>query len=97
MLFAECTKSNVTIRNPVSVESMTQEGDLWLVQTNRGLEKIRSVVMATGGLPMPAIGATAYSLDIAKQFGLQVVDPRPALVPLSFTADTFEISMSLPA
>jgi len=45
--------------------------------------------MATGGLPVPAIGATAYSLDIAKQFGLSVVDPRPALVPLSFTADTF--------
>ena len=45
--------------------------------------------MATGGLPVPAIGATAYSLDVAKQFGLNVVDPRPALVPLSFTADNF--------
>jgi predicted Rossmann fold flavoprotein len=45
--------------------------------------------MATGGLPVPAIGATAYALDIAKQFNIHVVDPRPALVPLSFTSDTF--------
>ena len=89
MLFAECQKGKVTIRNPVSVQAIAQKGEQWLVQTSEGLEKAKSVVMATGGLPVPAIGATAYSLDIAKQFGLQVVDPRPALVPLSFTAETF--------
>lgn len=89
MLFAECQKGKVTIRNPVSVQAIAQEGEQWLVQTSEGIEKSKSVVMATGGLPVPAIGATAYSLDIAKQFGLQVVDPRPALVPLSFTAETF--------
>ena len=89
LLFAECAKGHVIIRNPVKVEAITQEGDLWAVHTSDGIEKTQSVVMATGGLPVPAIGATAYSLDIAKQFGLEVVDPRPALVPLSFTADTF--------
>ena len=89
LLFAECAKGHVTIRNPVKVEVVTQESDLWAVHTSEGIEKAHSVVMATGGLPVPAIGATAYSLDIAKQFGLKVVDPRPALVPLSFTADTF--------
>ena len=89
LLFAECAKGHVIIRNPVKVEAITQEGDLWAVHTSEGIEKTQSVVMATGGLPVPAIGATAYSLDVAKQFGLEVVDPRPALVPLSFTADTF--------
>ena len=89
MLFAECAKGNVSIRNPVSVQSITQDGDRWSVQTSAGIEKSKSIVMATGGLPVPAIGATAYSLDVAKQFGLNVVDPRPALVPLSFTADNF--------
>lgn len=89
LLFAECAKGHVIIRNPVKVEVITQESDLWVVHTSEGIEKAHSVVMATGGLPVPAIGATAYSLDIAKQFGLEVVDPRPALVPLSFTADTF--------
>jgi predicted Rossmann fold flavoprotein len=46
--------------------------------------------MATGGLPVPAIGATAFSLDIAQQFGLKVIEPRPALVPLSFTSGEFD-------
>jgi len=89
MLYTECAKGNVSIRNPVSVQSIAQDGDQWSVQTSAGIEKSKSVVMATGGLPVPAIGATAYSLDVAKQFGLNVVDPRPALVPLSFTADNF--------
>jgi len=89
MLFAECTKGKVSIRYPVSIQSITQDGDRWSIQTNAGTENSKSIVMATGGLPVPAIGATAYSLDVAKQFGLNVVDPRPALVPLSFTADNF--------
>ena len=89
MLMMECAKGKVAIRNPVSVEAINQDESTWLIHTNAGIEKAKAVVMATGGLPVPAIGATAYSLDIAKQFGLKVVDPRPALVPLSFTADTF--------
>ena len=89
MLMTECAKGKVAIRNPVSVEAVNQDEATWLIHTNAGIEKAKAVVMATGGLPVPAIGATAYSLDIAKQFGLKVVDPRPALVPLSFTADSF--------
>ena len=89
MLFSECAKGKVTIRNPVAVQSIAQDGEQWAVHTDAGIEKSKAVVMATGGLPVPAIGATAYSLDIAKQFGLNVIDPRPALVPLSFTADNF--------
>ena len=89
MLFAECAKGKVTIRNPVSVSSIEQGESVWTIHTSEGIEKSKSVVMATGGLPVPAIGATAYSLDIAKQFGLNVIEPRPALVPLSFTAETF--------
>ena len=89
MLFTECTKGNVIIRHPVTVQSITKDGDRWSIQTSAGNENSKSIVMATGGLPVPAIGATAYSLDVAKQFGLNVIDPRPALVPLSFTADNF--------
>ena len=89
MLMSECGKGAVTIRYPVLVQSISQVDDQWCVQTNNGAEITKAVVMATGGLPVPAIGASAYSLDIAKQFDLVVVEPRPALVPLSFTADTF--------
>lgn len=90
MLFGECAKGRVDIRYPVKVEAILGKAGDWLIQTNTGMERAQSVVMATGGLPVPAIGATAYSLDIAKQFGLRVVDPRPALVPLSFTSGEFE-------
>ncbi|ABP34571.1 NAD(P)/FAD-dependent oxidoreductase [Polynucleobacter asymbioticus] len=89
MLMTECKKGGVKIRFPVTVESIAQDASEWLIHTSDGVEKTKAVVMATGGLPVPAIGASAYSLDIAKQFGLSVVDPRPALVPLSFTAETF--------
>jgi len=90
MLFAECTKGNVIIKNPVIVESITQDSGIWTVKTNGGIERSNSVVMATGGLPVPAIGASAYSLDVAKQFGLNIIEPRPALVPLSFTSEEFD-------
>ena len=89
MLLAECSKGKVNVRYPVSVQSIAQKGSEWHVQTSQGEERTLAVVMATGGLPVPAIGASAFSLDIAKQFNLNVIEPKPALVPLSFTADTF--------
>ena len=89
MLMSDCATGKVTSRHPVLVQSITQANDQWSVQTDQGVEITRAVVMATGGLPVPSIGASAYSLDIAKQFDLAIVEPRPALVPLSFTADTF--------
>ncbi|QWE15898.1 aminoacetone oxidase family FAD-binding enzyme [Polynucleobacter sp. AP-Nino-20-G2] len=90
MLLGECAKGGVEIRHPVKVDSISGKAGDWLIHTSAGNERTKSVVMATGGLPVPAIGATAYALDIAKQFELQVVEPRPALVPLSFTSSEFE-------
>ena len=49
-----------------------------------------NVVIATGGLSIPKIGATDFSYRIAKQFGLKIVEPRPALVPLTFDAQSWE-------
>ena len=89
MLLAECSKGQVSVRYPVSVQSIAQDGSEWLIQTSQGGERTKAVVMATGGLPVPAIGASAFSLDIAQQFDLNVIEPKPALVPLSFTAETF--------
>ena len=89
MLLAECSKGQVSIRYPVSVQSITQGSSEWLIQTSQGGERTKAVVMATGGLPVPAIGASAFSLDIAQQLNLNVIEPKPALVPLSFTAETF--------
>ncbi|MBU3599480.1 NAD(P)/FAD-dependent oxidoreductase [Polynucleobacter sp. 30F-ANTBAC] len=90
MLFSECQKGGVVIRHPVTVERVEQlANQTWAVTTNQGIEKSRAIVMATGGLPVPAIGATEFSLKIAEQFQLPIVAVRPALVPLSFTSDEF--------
>lgn len=89
MLFSECQKGSVVIRHPVVIEQVTRDMHGWIVKTNHGVEHARSVVMATGGLPVPAIGATDFALDIARQFDLPVTAIRPGLVPLSFTSDEF--------
>jgi predicted Rossmann fold flavoprotein len=89
LLHAECGKGNVTIKNPLSVQEITREGDQWVVGTTDGQFQAKNLVMATGGLPVPAIGASDFALNIAKQFDLPIVAPRPALVPLSFTSGIF--------
>ncbi len=90
MLFSECQKGGVTIRHPVKIEDVSKLPDgSWQVNTSQGVEQAKSLVFATGGLPVPAIGATDLALQIAQQFDLPVVTIRPALVPLSFTSDEF--------
>lgn len=95
LLKAECAKGRAVIRHPLKVERIapltaSHEGSArWQVATSSGLERTRSVVLATGGLPVPAIGASGFALDFARSLGIPVVDPRPALVPLSFTSDIF--------
>ena len=89
MLFAECQQGGVTVRNPVTVEQIQSIHTGWEIKTNQGIERAKAIVMATGGLPVPAIGASDYALDIAKQFDLPIAPVRPALVPLSFTSDEF--------
>lgn len=89
MLLAECQQGGVTIRNPVSVEQIQSVSTGWELKTSQGMERSKAIVMATGGLPVPAIGATDYALNIAKQFALPITPVRPALVPLSFTSDEF--------
>ena len=55
LLFSECAKGGVKIRNPVKVEAISHEADVWTIQTNQGVEKTKAVVMATGGLPDQAL------------------------------------------
>ncbi len=59
-------------------------------QTSQGAVSAQAVVVATGGLSIPKIGATDLGYRLAKQFGIRVVDTRPALVPLNFSADEWQ-------
>ncbi len=59
------------------------------LDSDNGLIQTPSVVIATGGLSIPKIGATDFGYRIARQFGLRLVDTRPALVPLTFDGDAW--------
>jgi predicted Rossmann fold flavoprotein len=87
MLRAECDRGNVQWRMPCPVDGVAREGDAWLVATPAGSVRAGSLVIATGGLTVPKIGATPFGYRVAEQFGLAIVPPRPALVPLALQPD----------
>jgi len=87
MLLAECGAGGVTHWQPCGVQEIATAGDGYELRTSRGTVHAKSVVIATGGLSIPKIGATDFGHRIARQFGLRLVEPRPALVPLTFDGE----------
>lgn len=90
MLRAECELGRVQWLQPCVVHGVSREGSGFRLETDRGALQARRVVVATGGLPVPKIGASDYGLRLARQMGLLVVAPRPALVPLTFAAEPWK-------
>ena len=88
MLDAECRDAGVDRRMGVQVgEVGRRDGDGFTVATSIGTFHCQSLVVATGGLSIPQIGATAFGYQLAEQFGLPVTKLDPALVPLTFHVD----------
>lgn len=90
MLKAECDLGKVEWRMPSAVNEVVKTEHGFAVQTDRGLVNALNLVIATGGLSIPKIGASDFSYRIAKQFDIKIVETRPALVPLTFDAQTWE-------
>ena len=88
MLKQDCDRAGVQWRMPCSVTSIAQSFGFFRVKTDQGEFDASALVIATGGLSVPKIGATPFGYKIAEQFGLHIVVPRPALVPLSFDPDS---------
>jgi len=85
MLLYECRKEKVEIRTNCSVRFVRNNaGTAFEIETSQGKFLCESVVIATGGLSIPHIGATDFGYKIAKQFGLKIIETKPALVPLVF-------------
>ena len=91
LLRKECVDAGVQWMMPCAVREVkrpdsphTQE---FVLQTDQGIVKCHSLVIATGGLAIPQLGATDFGLKLAREFGLKVVEPRPALVPLTFNGE----------
>ena len=86
MLLAECAAAGATIRLETKIAAVEKTETGFRVTTGEGTLACTSLIVATGGLSIPKIGATGFAYDIARQFGLRVVAPRPALVPFTFDA-----------
>ncbi len=86
MLKDECDAAGVTWLMPCSVNEVIH-GDSFSVATSRGVFHAQSLVIATGGLSIPKIGATPFGYHVAEQFGIPITKLKPGLVPLSFHPD----------
>ena len=84
MLLMECDQNNVIIRSNTIVNDIQKEGKRYLVSINDSKYISESLIIATGGLSIPKIGASSFGYDVAKKFGINVIDTYPALVPLTF-------------
>ena len=93
MLEQECAAAGVRVilgTRILSVELSADRGKRFLIRTATASFEAESVVVATGGLSIPKIGATGFGYELAVQFGLRVVPCRPGLVPLVFGAEDRE-------
>ena len=88
MLEAECARAGVRIETGRAVKSVRGgEAARFAVETERATVAAAAVVVATGGLSIPKMGATAFGYDVARQFGVKLVECLPALVPLTFNGE----------
>ena len=83
LLLDECEDAGVEILLDSRVESVRMN-DRFVIESNRGVFTPESVVVATGGLSIPPLGATDFGFRLARQFGLKIVEPVPGLVPLAY-------------
>ncbi len=86
LLLDEAAAGAVTRWQPCSVAAVRQTADGFELDTPHGMVCTRQLVVATGGLSIPKIGASDFGYRLARQFGHKIIEPRPALVPLTFDA-----------
>ena len=94
MLQTECEHARVKILTGYDIETISREG-AFVVSTSQERIRTSSLVVATGGLSIPKLGATNFGYRIAEQFGLRVTPLRPGLVPLKFHPDDLNIFKEL--
>jgi len=94
MLLRETNAAKAVLRLECGVKGI-QRGDGFQVETTLGAVTAESLVLATGGLSIPMMGATGFAHTVARQFGLKVTPTRPALVPLTFQGKALELCRQL--
>jgi len=94
MLLAECAAARVDLRARHRVTGITRS-DRFRIETNKGTFETPALVIATGGLSIPKMGATGFAYEMARRFDLPVIEPRPGLVPLKLAGETLELCKDL--
>jgi len=95
MLLKECDLANVTILKEFIIKNIEKDNDQYLVSTETEQYSSVSLIVATGGLSVPKIGATSFGYEIAKKFDHNIIETLPALVPLTFNEKILEICKEL--
>ena len=85
MLLLECEMANVVLKKSTTIDDIDKQDDKYFIIVGDDKYLCKSLIIATGGLSIPKIGATKFGYDIAKKFNLKVVETLPALVPLTFS------------
>ena len=95
MLLAECAAAGVEIRLGQRIAEVSRPDDRFAVDTADGRLSAAALVVATGGPSIPKMGSSGFGYQVAQRFGLTVVPPRPALVPLTFAPDLLDWAKDL--
>ena len=95
MLLKECELANVTILKEFIIKNIDKENDQYLVSTETDNYSSESLIVATGGLSVPKIGATSFGYKVAKKFDHNIIETLPALVPLTFSEKILEMCKEL--
>jgi len=90
LLVKEMKRHGAELRLATAVSGIERTADGFSVALPGGAIRCESIVIASGGLSIPKMGATGFAYDVARRFGLGIVAPRPALVPLTFDPVTLE-------
>ncbi|MBL0404785.1 NAD(P)/FAD-dependent oxidoreductase [Microvirga aerilata] len=90
LLLNEMRQAQVTLRLSTSVEAVEKTPEGFELRLQQGAVRCQSLVVATGGKSIPKMGATGFGYDLAGQFGLKLVETRPALVPLTLEPTLLE-------
>ena len=95
MLLLECEMANVILKKDTTIDDIDKKDNKYFIVVGSDQYFCQSLIIATGGLSIPKIGASKFGYDIAQKFGLKVIETLPALVPLTFSEKILAICKEL--
>ncbi|MDA9852658.1 NAD(P)/FAD-dependent oxidoreductase [Candidatus Pelagibacter sp.] len=95
MLLLECEMANVVLKKDTTIDDIDKQDDKYFIVVGGNKYSCESLIIATGGLSIPKIGASKFGYDIAQKFNLKVIETLPALVPLTFSEKILAVCKEL--